>query len=112
MEGIEAVEVEHRPCRLERVQPSANFGVRKKSRCNHGPIAALTTPSRSDEPRGIPSRDLVGGRCPSKHWGLRRKSFSGCVDLVVRVSALSDDLPQNSRTGKPAPTLVFVLAGH
>jgi hypothetical protein len=31
---------------------------------------------------------------------------------LVRVSALSDDLPQNSRTGKPALTLAFVLAGH
>src|SRR5438874_9491971 len=70
MEGIEAVEVEHRPGRLDPVQPSANFGVRKKSRYNHGPLAG----SLLLRGRASPDEFLQGvwpaawGRCPSKHW--------------------------------------------
>ena len=41
MQRVEAVEAEHRPGRLEAVQPLANLGVRKESRCNHGLAAAL-----------------------------------------------------------------------
>ena len=57
MQRVEAVEAEHRPGRLEAVQPLANLGVRKGTRCNHGLAAALPITFGA---KGRPMGEIVG----------------------------------------------------
>ena len=57
MQRSEAIIFEHRPSRLDIVQPTADFGICEKSWCNHGLVAALPITFGA---KGRPMGEIVG----------------------------------------------------